>query len=182
MKAISCKFRHKGFTMIELVVGVAIISIFSAIALRSFSSSYTDRRLRSAAIELATVLSTARDIANKEISGSSSCIIVQTLTASTGSITGASQNCSGGVTINSPLPSANLKSISGLTNLAVDANKSFTFIYGGFSTDGTATEQTVRLSDPGTTTQYCVNLTLPSSIVRIGASQGASTCNYGSAG
>ena len=167
--------------MAELMIVVAVISIISAIGLRSFSSSYTDRRLRLAAIELATVLSTARDIANKEIPGSNSCRITQTLTASTTIVVGASQDCSTS-SINTPLPTANLRSVSGLNNLSVDATRTFTFIYGGFSTNGSDTEQTVRLSDPGTTTQYCVNLTLPSSIVRVGSAQGASASNYQSTG
>ena len=177
MMAILHDTKYRAFTMAEILVAVAVISILAAVGFRSFSSSYTDRRLRLAAIELATVLTITRDIANKEISGSSSCRIIQTLTASTAVTTGTSQDCSGS-TINTPLPTANLRSVSGLNNLTVDANRTFTFIYGGFSTSGSDTEQTVRLSNPGTTTQYCVNLTLPSSIVRVGAAQGASACNY----
>jgi prepilin-type N-terminal cleavage/methylation domain-containing protein len=180
----SGQIKNKGITMAELMVVVAIISILSVVGFRSFSSSYTDRRLRSAAIELATVLSSSRDIANKEIPAinAGSCRIIQTLTSSTGVITGTSQNNSGTPCINTVLPTANVKTASGLKNLSVDADQTFTFIYGGFSTSGVATEQTVRLSDSGTTTQYCVNLTLPSSIVRVGAAQGASACNYLGAG
>ncbi|WP_172637159.1 pilus assembly FimT family protein [Cyanobium gracile] len=159
------------------MIAVAVISILAAIGLSSFLSSYTDRRLRLAAIELSTALATAREIANKELPGTNSCRIVQTLTASTATITSTAQDCSGSP-IETPLPSANLKDISGLTNLTVDANRTFTFIYGGLSTNGTDTEQTVRLSESSTTTSYCINLTLPSSIVRIGSAQGTSACNY----
>lgn len=182
MKDQSGYVKSMGFTMAELMVAVAIITILAAIGFRSFSGSYTDRRLRLAAIELATVLTTARDIANKEIPGSNSCRITQTLTAATTVISGTSQDCSANV-ITTPLPTANLRSISGLTNLNVNANITYTFIYGGFSTSGNLSQQTVRLSAPGTITQYCVDLTLPSSIVRVGTARGAFVaCNYQSAG
>lgn len=169
---------HNGFTMAELMITVAILSILSAVGFASFSRSYSDRQLRLAAIELATVLAKTREIATKDIAIDSSCTITQRVDSLTRVVSATLDpaDC-----IKTSLPSANLQAISGNTNLEVDKTTAFTFFSGGLSSDDSTppvTDTTVRIRSSSASHQWCVNVTLPASIIRVGVDGGNGTCDY----
>lgn len=170
-----------GYTLIELLMVVILISVLSGVFLTSQSSSFVSYgRLKLAAAELSGTIAKARDTAAKNISIDSTCSIVQTVDSATTNVTTALSpaNCIS----SSLLPNAiSLRVRSGASTLVVNQTTVFTFRSEGMSTnaDASLTDQTIRLSDPRSTTVICVNLTIPASIIRLGLIKaGSTTCDY----
>ncbi len=170
-----------GYTLIELLMVVVLISVLGGTFLSTQSSSFVSYgKLRLAAAELSGTIARARDTAAKNISVDATCSIVQTVDSTTTNVTTAllPANCIS----SSLLPNAiNLRDRSGASSLVVDQTTVFTFQSEGMSTnaDTSLTDQTIRLSDPRSTTVICVNLTIPASIIRLGLIKaGSTTCDY----
>lgn len=170
-----------GYTLIELLMVVILISVLGGTFLSTQSSSFVSySKLRFAAAELSGTMARARDAAAKNVTVDSTCSIVQTVDSTTTNVTTALSpaNCIS----SSLLPNAiNIRDRSGASKLVVDQTTVFTFRSEGMSTnaDASLTDQTIRLSDPRSTTVICVNLTIPTSIIRLGLIKAGNTgCDY----
>ena len=170
-----------GYTLIELLMVVVLISVLGGTFLSTHSSSFVSYgKLRLAAAELSGTIARARDTAAKNISVDVNCSIVQTVDSTTTNVTTALSpaNCIS----SSLLPNAiNIRDRSAASSLVVDQTTVFTFRSEGMSTnaDASLTDQTIRLSDPRSTTVICINLTIPTSIIRLGLIKaGNTTCDY----
>lgn len=171
----------EGYTLIELLMVVIVISVLGGTFLSTQSSSFVGfSRLKLGAAELSGAMAKARDIAAKNISIDTNCSIVQTVDQSTTNITTSlsPSNCIS----TSLLPSAiNLRARSGASNLTLNQGAVFTFRSEGMSTntDATVTDQTIRLSDPRSNIIICINLSIPTAMIRQGLiQQGKTQCDY----
>ena len=170
-----------GYTLIELLMVVILISVLGGAFLSTQSSTFVGySRLKLAGSELAGAMAKARDTAAKNITVDTDCSIVQTVNKSTTDVstTLSPANCIS----TTLLPNAiNLRARSGAANLSVDQTTVYTFRSEGMSTnaDSSITDQTVRLSDPRSDTVICVNLTIPTAIIRLGLiKSGSTSCDY----
>jgi len=171
----------KGYTLIELLMIVIVISVLSGAFLSTQSSSFVGfTRLKLGAAELSGAMAKARDTAAKNITIDTDCSIVQTVNQSTTNVTTSlsPSNCIS----TSLLPSAiNLRARSGASNLTLNQGAVFTFRSEGMSTntDATVTDQTIRLSDPRSNIIICINLSIPTAMIRQGLIQeGKTQCDY----
>jgi prepilin-type N-terminal cleavage/methylation domain-containing protein len=160
--------RKDGFTLVELMSAVAIMTILAAISWQAMQAPLQEQRLRQAAVELADLLNTARTTAAKN---STTCTISQ-LTVSR-----VTSNCD-------PLrPLALNLSLIGPANLRIVAPippLTNTFIFTKYGTlEGATSIITVLGVSSGTSWQWCVDVSAPAAIVRVGTrANAASTCNY----
>ncbi len=175
------RLKQKGYTLIELLMVTAIVSLLASILLSSQSSSFVNHsKIRLAAAELSGAIAGARDTAAKHITIDSNCNILQTVDKSTTNVTTSLSpaNC-----ISSTLlPNAiDLRDRSGSSSLNIDQTTVLTFRADGMSTntDTKLTDQTIRLSDPRSPSVICVNLTIPTAIIRLGlVKPGSGDCDY----
>jgi len=167
-------YRKDGFTLVELMSAVAILSILAAISWQAMQAPLQEQRLRQTAVELEDLLNTARTTAVKT---SETCKISQQTVSGIAVFTSydstlAKNNC------------ATTKAlylnpyVTGTSKLAIAGPTPFTFTKYG-TLDG-ATSLTTILSAPGVTAwQWCVDVSAPAAIVRVGTrANAASTCNY----
>ncbi|MCX5969331.1 MAG: prepilin-type N-terminal cleavage/methylation domain-containing protein [Cyanobacteria bacterium] len=170
-----------GYSLIELLMVIALISVLGSIFLRSQSSSFANySKVRLAAAELSGAIAKARDTAAKNIPVDLTCNIVQTIDKVSTNVTTAVSpaNCISTTLLPN---SISLRARSGSSSLSIDQTTVFTFRADGMSTNADAllTDQTILLSDPRSTATICVNLTIPTAIIRLGLSKsGSKTCDY----
>lgn len=159
--------RLQGFTVVELMVTVAIISILSAVAFRPFMAFYSSQKIKYAAIEVAGYLRMARAIALKD--GGVCEISVSGNTLSSSSLSG--NKCTA-----SNLPILNPSSVAGIAGLTMTSDStSIAFVRHGFMA---GSSNTIRLKSTSTGTEWCINTLSPSALVRIGHAEGSASCNY----
>lgn len=174
-----CFLRHStpkdSFTLVELMITVVVLLTLSSIAFRSFSDFLEQRKLRQAAIELAGLLRTSRTLAVKN---AASCQIIQT--SSSTATFGANSSFTGNTCTSSNVPPLSLRAAAG-SNAVSATDATFTFTRSGFAAGSSAT---TLISSPNSQSRYCVSLTSPSAIVRIGWTNGSavSSCNFRSSG
>ncbi|MEA5415419.1 pilus assembly FimT family protein [Synechococcus sp. BA-132 BA5] len=159
----------QGFTLIELMVTVAVISILSAVGFRSFSGFLEQQKLRQAALELAGMLRNSRALAMKN---GAACQIIQTTTATFG----ADSSLTGNTCTSTNVPALNLRASSG-SSVLMATNATFTFTPNGFAS---GTSATTLLSSSLATSQWCVSLISPSALIRVGwtTRSNVNACNY----
>jgi prepilin-type N-terminal cleavage/methylation domain-containing protein len=179
-RPLTSRLEQKGYTLIELLMVTVIVSLLASIFFSSQSSFVNYSKIRLAAAELSGAIAGARDAAAKNITVDSNCNILQTVDKATTNVTTSLSpaNC-----ISSTLlPNAiNLRDRSGSSSLNIDQTTVLTFRADGMSTntDTKLTNQTIRLSDPQSSSVICVNLTIPASIIRLGLSKpGNEDCDY----
>lgn len=159
---------HQGFTLMELMVTMAVAGILSGIALSSMSQPWRRQRLDTAAKELTAWLEQRRIQA---IQTSSNCII--SINASQAQLAAASDNSCGEFGL---LDLRNSTTNSQSLNLnSTDDVDELLFTPRGTST--TAAELSLRL--PGESRQRCINITSPLGLIRLGQRSSASdACDY----
>ena len=179
-RPLTSRLEQKGYTLIELLMVTVIVSLLASIFFSSQSSFVNYSKIRLAAAELSGAIAGARDAAAKNITVDSNCNILQTVDKATTNVTTSLSpaNC-----ISSTLlPNAiNLRDRSGSSSLNIDQTTVLTFRADGMSTntDTKLIDQTIRLSDPRSSSVICVNLTIPASIIRLGLSKpGNEDCDY----
>lgn len=168
--------RSRGFTLVEVLVIVAVLGIVSGMALTGMARFLQEQRLRQAAFELSAHLQSARARAQRQ-NGICQLQISGTSLAPSGA--------SGNVCAASPaLPNLDLAGLSGAEGLGMTGSTSdpITFSPYGVLATATASSSAMRmlyLSANGTSVQRCVFLDLVS--IRIGWRNGSSgVCSYGS--
>jgi len=181
--AIPARHPHgRAFTLVELMVIVAVIGIVSGVAYTTMAAFLQEQKLRQASLELASYLQSARARAQREggtcelaFSGASLTLIGPTAT-------------SGNVCNTPPLqPSLNLATVPGVSGLTMSGSGSTTAItltrlgtLASKSLSGPtvpAMPRMIYLSAPGTTQQRCLFLDLVG--IRTGWRTGNSgACTY----
>lgn len=166
----SSRFRQRrsgGFTVVEMLITISILSIISALAVGSIFSFLEQQRLRQAAIELIGYLHSARARAVRESSLSGRPCEVQLTSATTElAPTNATRNTCNDVP---GLANLNLQAISRVQNLSISsrlgAQDTYFFTFTRFgtlaaenisSTASTSYPLELYLSGSGTTVQRCV--------------------------
>ena len=176
--------RGRAFTLVELMVIVAVIGLVSGAAFTTMAAFLQEQKLRQASLELASYLQSARARAQREgktcelaFSGASLTLIGPTA-------------ASGNVCNTLPLqPSLNLATVSGVSGLTVSfsgLNNAITLTRLGTLASASLSGVTVQampriifLSASGTTQQRCVFLDLVG--IRTGWRTGNSgACTYSS--
>lgn len=165
--------RHDvGFTMVELMLIVAVIGIASTLALTTTARFVQEQRLRQASLELAAYLQSARARAQRE-----GRICQLTITGTTIGPSSVSGNACATV------PSLNLASVSGASGLTIGGASSdpITFTGSGVMASQVLSSSTLirvlHLGASGTTLQRCVFLDLVS--IRVGwRNSGSGVCSY----
>jgi Tfp pilus assembly protein FimT len=169
--------RPQAFTLVELLVIVAVIGIVSGVAITGMATFLQEQKLRQATAELASYLQSARARAQRE-GGFCQLAVSGTQIAPT-TLTGNVCNNPN----NPPVqPGLDLAAVSAASGLAVTASSStpitFTRLGTLVGTPATATmPRMITLSANRTTMQTCVFLDLVG--IRTGWRLGASgTCTY----
>ena len=162
--------RPQAFTLVELMVIVAVIGIVSGVAITGMAPFLQEQKLRQATAELASYLQSARARAQRE-GGFCQLAVSGTQIAPT--------TATGNVCNNAPVqPSLDLAAVSAASGLAVTASPSTPITFTRLGTLATATmPRMITLSANRTTMQTCVFLDLVG--IRTGWRLGASgTCTY----
>ena len=170
--------RPQAFTLVELLVIVAVIGIVSGVAITGMATFLQEQKLRQATAELASYLQSARARAQREggfcqLAVSGTQIAPTTLTG----VVGAINVCNS--PNNPPVqPSLDLAAVSAASGLAVTASPSTPITFTRLGTLATATmPRMITLSANRTTMQTCVFLDLVG--IRTGWRLGASgACTY----
>jgi type IV fimbrial biogenesis protein FimT len=191
MKLIS----RQAFTLLELMITVAVIGIVSSMVIRSTYTFLQEQKLRQASNELLSYLLTARAKALREASVSESasgkakaCEVK--LDASSNTISPSSNSAANVCNESPPLPVLNLLAASGVSNLKLTSSEGSSPFFITFTRMGTvassnlSSSQSVTLprifylSNPSVTDlQRCVLVDLNS--LRIGWRNSADTpCTY----
>ena len=176
------RHRQRGFTLVELLVAIAIVAMISGISLMSFRSYLQEQRLRLTAAELENHLSTARTIALKNLnnlkqlknSGNCRVKLLSAAAATFGPDTSLNDN----VCTLDNLPNLNLY-LTASKDLTISDNTTYTFTKFGTLDGGTSLSTT--LSSVATPWSWCIHVTGATGIIRVGTkdSRNASpTCNY----
>lgn len=151
-----------GFTMLELMVIVAVIGIVSAILIPFSTRAYADQQLRTAAIALSAHLRSARQAA---LAGDAACTV--TITAA-GAVTSAG-SCAGRV------PPINISLETRLNNFTVGGDLTVVFNRVGV----TPAQTTTVLTSNQAQNEFCVGVSTPLGIVRTGVRPAGGGCTYG---
>ena len=162
--------RPQAFTLVELLVIVAVIGIVSGVAITGMAPFLQEQKLRQATAELASYLQSARARAQRE-GGFCQLAVSGTQIAPT--------TLTGNVCNNAPVqPSLDLAAVSAASGLAVTASPSTPITFTRLGTLATATmPRMITLSANRTSLQTCVFLDLVG--IRTGWRLGASgTCTY----
>jgi hypothetical protein len=162
--------RPQAFTLVELMVIVAVIGIVSGVAITGMATFLQEQKLRQATAELASYLQNARARAQRE-GGFCQLAVSGTQIAPT---TANLNVCN-----NAPVqPSLDLAAVSAASGLAVTASPSTPITFTRLGTLATATmPRMITLSANRTTMQTCVFLDLVG--IRTGWRLGASgACTY----
>jgi prepilin-type N-terminal cleavage/methylation domain-containing protein len=162
--------RPQAFTLVELMVIVAVIGIVSGVAITGMAPFLQEQKLRQATAELASYLQSARARAQRE-GGFCQLAVSGTQIAPT--------TATGNVCNNAPVqPSLDLAAVSAASGLAVTASPSTPITFTRLGTLATATmPRMITLSANRTTMQTCVFLDLVG--IRTGWRLGASgACTY----
>jgi len=162
--------RPQAFTLVELMVIVAVIGIVSGVAITGMATFLQEQKLRQATAELASYLQSARARAQRE-GGFCQLAVSGTQIAPT--------TLTGNVCNNAPVqPSLDLAAVSAASGLAVTASPSTPITFTRLGTLATATmPRMITLSANRTTMRTCVFLDLVG--IRTGWRLGASgTCTY----
>ena len=170
--------REWGYTLIEMMVTVAIVGVVSAITLTSFRPYFQEQKLRLAAGELENQLTTGRTIATKN-SGNCRIRLLSTTTASFVADPDLINDvCTG------KLRELNLY-LSASTDLTISGDTTYTFtkigtLDGAIPPGSGATSFTTLLSSSATPWVWCVNVSWPTGLVRVGTknSTNEKSCNY----
>jgi len=160
----------RGFTLIELMVIVAVIGIVSGVAYTTLASFLQEQKLRQASFELASYLQSARARAQRE-GGFCELSVSGTQIAPT--------TATGNVCNNPPVqPSLDLASVSAASGLAITASPSTPITFTRLGTLASATmPRMIYLSANSTSWQSCVFLDLIG--IRTGWRNGSSgACTY----
>jgi type II secretory pathway pseudopilin PulG len=165
--------RQTAFTLLELLLTAGMLVILSSVALRTMFVFSEQRKLRTAAVELAGYLEVARSVAEAE---NEPCMIA--LTSSSGGSfepdTSTTNKCTP-AKANIP-PAVRLGSHSGSRDLAATVTSgSFPLT---FSPEGTVRSgATVKLSSANVPDgAWCVDVSAPLATVRLGWQQGDDSC------
>lgn len=165
-----------GFTLVELLVIVAVIGIVSGIGLTTMASFLQEQRLRQAAFELASYLQSARARAQRD--GAICQLEFEGTTIKPSSST--NNRCYTG----SPrLPDLNLAAVSGTAGLTIERSTtdSITFTPAGslaFPSNDVFYKLIIYLGAPNTNVQRCVYLDLLSIYIGYRNDSNQSSCNY----
>lgn len=175
--AIPARHPHgRAFTLVELMVIVAVIGIVSGVAYTTMAAFLQEQKLRQASLELASYFQSARARAQRE---GGFCELAFSGASSTQVGPGATTAASGNVCKNDPQqPSLDVAAVSGASGLVVQASPStaITFTRQG-SLASTTMPRMIYLSAPGTTQQRCLFLDLVG--IRTGWRTGNSgACTY----
>ena len=160
----------QGFTLVELILVVSIIGLFSGIALPNFLSNWEDERLNATT---KTVVAWLDDLRRKAIQNSVPCRATWDLANTT-----LSAQCDHETSTSSTL---NLRAeISNSENLAVNlrAGDPTVWIFTPRGTSTTDAQATLTLtgsnSDPG----RCLRLSAPLGLIRAAKRTSAGQCDY----
>jgi len=162
--------RPQAFTLVELMVIVAVMGIVSGVAITGMAPFLQEQKLRQATAELASYLQSARARAQRE-GGFCQLAVSGTQIAPT--------TLTGNVCNNAPVqPSLDLAAVSAASGLTVTASPSTAITFTRLGTLATATmPRMITLSANRTTMRTCVFLDLVG--IRTGWRLGASgTCTY----
>jgi prepilin-type N-terminal cleavage/methylation domain-containing protein len=156
----------RGFTLLELLITVAVIGIASSITLITFLNFRRDSQLRHAAVALAGYLDVAKTVAKGAAAACQLSITATPATVAPGTTPGscASQ------------PSLNLNDEAGATGITASGSTLITFTSRGF----VSTETITYLTIPNSSIQACVRVNSPAGLIHKGFRQSSSTgaCNY----
>ncbi|WP_411867812.1 Tfp pilus assembly protein FimT/FimU [Vulcanococcus limneticus] len=182
--------RPPGFSLVELMVAVAIIGILSGIVIRASGNEWRRERVNAIAVELAGWLESVRRASVTRVNqvNGQNCTVTFTpqtnaapgaVIASVVPATCAPLESNGNFTIQSFAQS------SGPFNVAVTNGPTFTYTPRGATTN--TTPITVKIALAGTTPLRCVRVSAVLGLVRVGRNDGSSNvsdvctdANYGS--
>lgn len=138
------KSDERGFTLVELMVTVAILAIIAGIAAPSFTNLIRSNRVTSAGNELVALMQVARSgaISNRATATVCPSTDGSTCAAATGNRWIATVTKNGATTVLRDSTFSTGVSVAGSPNLA-GANNKFTFTPNGFSAVGANTSGTV---------------------------------------
>jgi Tfp pilus assembly protein FimT len=176
----SRKNRHlqvPAFTVVEIVFVSLLMLILASVGFRSMFAFSEQRKVRTAAVELASYLRVARSVA---LSENKTCGIA--LTNTNGGVFGTDTTLSDNACVGGKIPSSiNLRSISGSRNLQANVLSGSNSFPLKFTPEGTLTnDATVVISSSDAVEgSWCVDVQAPLATVRMGwRAAGSNDCNY----